>query len=141
MFKWLRKTALWIVAIPTLAFALGLASNQAVLVANRDTFPVRINAAKFVHRANACVAEAQAEEDNEAALMCVEMAQNGYLDYTHVVMTDQTHLNALADNFDFGEMGTWSIGDILLELGGTGMGLMWPIWFFMAVGKLSKKEE
>ena len=43
MFKFLRKTALWIVALPLLCFILGAASNQAVPIANHDKFPVMWN--------------------------------------------------------------------------------------------------
>lgn len=141
MFQWLKKTALWIVAVPTLAFVMGVASNQVVLMANHDTFPVMINDAKMFRHVQTCVADAAEAQDEQAAEICLAMAQHGYIDDTHVVMTPKTHLNFLADVFDFGPMGIWSVGDIAIELGGAGMGLMWPIWFFVAVGKLCKKEN
>ena len=43
MFKFLRKTALWILLSPLALGFLGAASNQLVLNVNNDTFPVRIS--------------------------------------------------------------------------------------------------
>lgn len=70
-------------------------SNQAVLLANGGKFPVSINA----HRQNGF---------SDA---------DGYLDDVHIVMTSHTHLNVLADIFDFKRQGIESVGDALIDLG------------------------
>lgn len=147
MFKWLRKTALWIIAVPVLAFALGSVTNEAVLVANHDRFPVMWSEAKcFEHsvKLNKDLMDAMEAGDIDAAMMIqirkAEFAQ-GYLDETHVLMTSKTHLNWLADWIQVRGEGTYSPGDYLLNAGIDGMEVMWPVWFIVALVKLSKKEE
>lgn len=97
MFKFLRKTYLYVLAIPVLTFVLGVASNQAVLIANNDTFPVRISEVK--------VQLLKAEEGATITMPDGKVM----LDPVHCVMTDKTHLNWLADNFDLGSI--YSVGD------------------------------
>ena len=51
----LQKTALWILLAPIAITFVGVASNQAVLIANHDKFPVMVNSTKlteFEARAN-----------------------------------------------------------------------------------------
>jgi hypothetical protein len=104
MKQFLRKTYLWILALPLALSLLGAASNQAVIIANHDTFPVRISEVK--------VAMLEAQEGATYTLPDGKVM----LDPVHCVMTDKTHLNALADNFDIG--GIESVGDMALDLGG-----------------------
>ncbi len=96
--KWLadftRKTFLWVLLAPIAAGLLGAASNQLVIIANHGKFPVMLNERIRV----------QAAPD-----------VNGLLDDVHCVMTSETHLNALADVFDFRDS-TQSIGDLFIEL-------------------------
>ena len=101
MFKFLRKTSLYILAIPVLLFGLGAASNQVVLQANNDRFPVLINETK-VREFNSEKVELgpmsitvvkPANVDSDGVVM---------IDDTHCVMTSKTHLNFLADVFDLG---------------------------------------
>lgn len=125
MFKWLRKTLFYILAIPLLFTVLGAASNQLVLWANHDTFPVLINEAK--------VKKYDAEEGTVTLSDGTVM-----LDFTHCVMSKRTHLNFLADVIDVGDI--MSVGDILLELGGW-TGTFAPfIFIFAVVTKLQKQE-
>ena len=95
MKRFFRVTALWILILPSLPTTLGFLSNQAVLIANHQTFPVLVNSRRD------------------------DIDYDGYFkhDNTHVVMTSKTHLNALADIFDLKSDGTVSIGDMLLDLG------------------------
>lgn len=138
MFKFLKKTALWIVAVPMLCFFLGAASNQAVLAANHDKFPVMWNDAKVnLYRLEATKA---AEAGNEDAEIALALLDHGYLDDTHCLMTKETHLNFLADWIDL-KSATYSIGDLLLELGGRGMDYSPIVWVVVVLGRLRKKEE
>src|ERR1035437_212492 len=120
MFKFLRRTALWIVAVPLLCWTLGLASNQAVLVANHDCFPVMWNEAKVnLYRYHAQKTVETGGEDAEDASIKLALLEHGYLDDTHILMTKDTKLNYLADWIDL--RNTYSIGDFLLYAGSTGM--------------------
>lgn len=126
MFRFLRSTALWILLLPYASIFLGAASNQLVLNANGDTFPVRVNAVK-VHK--------YASED--AAL-----GPDGtiYLDDTHVVMTSQTHLNWMADILDFHD-GTYSVGDLLVEFGGWLQTFSIYVWIAVVCGRLRREYD
>jgi hypothetical protein len=76
--------------LPYAVAFLGAASNQLVLFANNDRFPVAMNIAKL-HK---WVPEEARVESNDGILM---------IDETHCLMTNKTHLNILADIFDFHE--------------------------------------
>jgi hypothetical protein len=152
MFSWLRKTALWIVALPVLGFLLGAGMNQAVLVANHDKFPVMWNDAKTAQYAASLDVElkkcltAQSKLDDPDPDACVEiiLAQEGltygYLDDTHVLMTKKTHLNFLADWIDL-RSATYSLGDLLMDLSDWSMKYSWPIWITVVFGRLRKRED
>jgi hypothetical protein len=133
MWNFFKRTSLYILAIPALVFGLGLLSNQAVIFANHDKFPVMYNEYKVnayrVHLERE-LAKCQAPDlDVEAAIdttpavdpcepiqFQLEALKFDYLDDTHVIMTSKTHLNFLADWIDLKEA-TYSIGDFLLMLG------------------------
>ena len=103
MLRFLRSTALWILLLPYAITFTGAASNQLVLLVNHDHFPVAMNVAKF----NKWVpAEARVVSDDGVIM----------IDDVHCLMTSKTHLNALADIFDFKET-IESVGDLLLEFG------------------------
>jgi hypothetical protein len=93
--KLLRVTLLWIVVAPYAFIYIGAASNQLVLIANHDKFPVMLNA-----------------KMTDAA----KPDSYGLIDNEHCVMTHDTHLNFLADIFDLHD-GWYSIGDGFIELG------------------------
>jgi hypothetical protein len=108
----LKKTKLWILAVPLALILVGSAANQAVLVANNDTFPVREN---LVHVLT------EAENAPEFIVMNDKLQQLDpdypiMIDDTHCLMSPSTHLNWLADNFDLKD-GIYSIGDFILLLG------------------------
>jgi hypothetical protein len=141
MFKFLRKTALWIVAVPLLFIYLGAAANQAVLVANHDRFPVMWNSYKAVHYELAIEHAIEKDpEDVQAHFDLVALRTEGYLDDTHVLMTTNTHLNFLADWIDLKDA-TYSIGDVLLLLGEKASEYSFPIWCAVVIGRLRKHEE
>ena len=119
MFSFLRRTSLYILAIPVLFTFLGAASNQVVLIANHDTFPVMVNDKKLAEmtetkekfpvmelKLHKVFKPTPAQEKNDAVM----------LDDVHCAMTSKTHLNALADIFDLKDA-IYSIGDFLLMLG------------------------
>jgi hypothetical protein len=123
MFKFLRKTYLWVPAVPLALILLGALSNQLVLWANHDTFPVL---------ANPIVVERMGG--------FLQFEGKSYLDFVHIVMTPQTHLNFLADVFDFGRA-YLSVGDLMLELGEGLFDYSIAIWIFVAAVMLYGEED
>lgn len=130
MFKFLRKTLLYILLAPYAVTGLGIISNQAVLNANNDTFPVRINPVKLY------------DWSDEGAKMHIlpptPQTPKGVVfinDNMHIVMNDTTHLNWLADIFDF-HTHIYSIGDFLLDLGNWLDGFAAYVWVGAVLRKL-----
>ena len=133
MLKFLRKTSLYILAVPVMLFMLGAASNQAVLWANHDKFPVMVNTLKE----RVMVAQAQANYKELAAEAGIDPTlPAGMIDDTHCVMTDKTRLNWLADVFDM-KTAIYSIGDFSLMLGEWLFGFAPFLFAFDVVRKLS----
>jgi len=89
---------LWVLLAPYAFIGAGFVSNQAVLIANHDRFPVMANPVKL--------------DD----FLGGAAPKQGMIDEVHCVMTDQTHLNFLADVFDLHDA-TYSIGDFMLMVG------------------------
>jgi hypothetical protein len=125
MFKLLKKLPYWyLIAIPLLSLGLGAASNQAVLIANGDKFPVMVNAEK-IHKACAPAIDADPLSALIRNIMHTETAKdpdpnsctNGgvFLDGVHTIMQPKDHLKFLADIFDLGSI--YSIGDFGIILG------------------------
>jgi hypothetical protein len=102
----------------------GTLSNQAVLYANHDTFPVRINFVK-------------AEEWSPKAVQLDDGTV--MLDNTHCLMTPNTHLNLLADNFDFHDR-IESLGDLMIEFGQWLWNFAPYVWGFAVTDKLWRKH-
>ena len=115
--RFLRVTYLWILLAPWCISALGAASNQLVLLANHDRFPVAMNAVKFSKWIQAPV------QDADGILM---------LDDVHCLMSSKTHLNILADIFHFHD-DIQSIGDLLLDAGVKLSDFCTFVWFAIAV--------
>lgn len=112
-----RVTMLWIVLLPYVVWVIGAGSNQLVLIANHDKFPVMLN---------------------ERARAHFEPDANGLIDNRgHCVMTKDTHLNFLADIFDMG--GWYSIGDFLLDLAEWLQGFCIFVWMALVVKSLYRK--
>lgn len=99
-----RASLLWMLLLPYLMIFTGAASNQAVLIANHDKFPVMVNPVKLGH---------MIDSPDDAG----QLIATGQIDDLHCVMTKSTHLNALADVFDFKDA-NYSIGDGLI-IGGS----------------------
>lgn len=112
--KFFRVTMLWIMLLPWGAAGLGTASNQLVLIANGDQFPVLANPVHKSHWAP---------------------DSNGMIDDDHCVMTKSTHLNALADIIDLKD-GMYSIGDLLVMLGEWLDTFCAIVWLTLVIRKL-----
>ena len=122
MLRFLRATALWILLLPYAVSFTGAASNQLVFNANGDTFPVRINPVKLI----VFTGDTITLPDNTVLM-----------DPTHCVMTSKTHLNWLADVFDFHNT-IESIGDLLIDLGAW-LGTFCPfVWVALVVDRLRR---
>jgi hypothetical protein len=145
MLGFLRKTALWIVLTPIAITYTGAGLNQLVLNANHDTFPVEMNDAKVNLYAMELQEASEATTDKgkptdkaKEAQKALELLEHGYLDDTHVIMTSDTHLNFLADVFDFKDA-IYSVGDGILYLGEWLTTFAVFIWLFEVIRRLSAK--
>ena len=125
----------WLIALPLLSIALGTLSNQVVLWANFDKFPVMYNDEK-IHQscqvktadpANSLIAiltgHAAPKKDVPSIFAPMpakdlDMCENGgqFLDDTHVIMSKESKLKWMSDIWDFHDV-TYSIGDFLIMLG------------------------
>jgi hypothetical protein len=136
MFSFLRRTSLYLLAIPVLFTFLGAASNQVVLIANHDTFPVMVNAKKLQEMTEP--REQKAINFNKP-IPAFETGDTVMLDDVHCNMTSETHLNFLADVFDMHDA-IYSIGDFMLMLGEWLGSFTFAIFVFDVVRKLRKHE-
>ena len=105
---------LWVLLAPYAVSYMGFASNQLVLIANHDKFPVLLN---------------------EKARTSFNPDANGLIDERHCVMTKQTHLNALADIFDL-HTAWYSVGDGLLFTGEWLESFCFFVWVALVIQKL-----
>jgi len=119
MWKFLRKTALYVFAIPVLVMYLGMASNQLVIRANHGTFPVQMNEERFK--------EWVSPDPDEVSEPNVLSDGTVMIDEVHCLMTEKTHLNFLADIFDLHDR-ILSVGDLLIDLGFFGNNVAPYIW-------------
>jgi len=138
MFKLLQKVPYWqLIAVPLLLLFIGAASNQAVLIANGDKFPVLINQEQIVQ---ACTPAVDKSPFDSMPLVTpsvdINTCANGgeFLDDSHVIMTSKSHLNILADIFDFHDA-TYSIGDLLMMLGSWMRGWSFVAWVVLVIRK------
>lgn len=127
MFKLLKAAHLHIILIPILFIILGAASNQAVLIANHDTFPVSINPIAVL-----------ALTGHVGGLKIKKIPDSGMLDTTHCIMTDKTRLNYLADIFDLHDKYV-SIGDLFLDFGYWLWSFAPYLWGYTVIIDLRKK--
>lgn len=122
-----RESFLWLLLLPYALIYTGAASNQAVLIANHSEFPVRANPAELADFVNS-------PED------LARLEATGMIDSIHCVMTDKTHLNFLADIFDF-HGSIYSVGDGFIE---AGEGLQYPLmisWFALALYRAKQRLQ
>jgi hypothetical protein len=137
VFNFLRKTSLYILAVPVLLTFLGAASNQAVIIANHDTFPVMVNDVKLEEMTAPKAPAAVLNLFQPAPVLKMDGAV--MLDDVHCNMTAETRLNALADIFDMKDA-IYSIGDFMLMLGGWLWAFAPPLFLFDVVRKLRERR-
>ena len=106
------KAKLYVLAFPLFLIFLGAASNQAVIAANHDRFPVMVNSRSLDARGGA--------------------DSDGMMDTVHCTMTPSTHLNWLADWIDLQDA-IYSPGDLLLMLGGWMMDYAPLVWALLMI--------
>jgi hypothetical protein len=145
--KYLRKFPYWyLLVIPILLFGLGVASNQAVLVANHGKFPVMLNASWM---SKMCTIPPAPDTDDEetlaeykaavAAIPASSCRKGGeMIDRTHSVMGPNSHLKALSDIFPLD--GIYSIGDGMIYLGEWLLEYTPLMWLALALRKLYRSE-
>ena len=141
MLKFIRNTALWILLSPLAISLVGAGSNQLVLYVNHDTFPVSINPVKLQKFTGGEVRKTSVGPYAADGGVTITLADGTELmDETHCVMTKRTHLNWLADVFDFHDS-IESIGDLLLGLGAW----LWTfapfVWAYAVINALMKREQ
>jgi hypothetical protein len=134
---------LYILLAPSFVTFLGTASNQLVLFANSDQFPVMWNSYKV--KSYKAYLNRQADSDDpgkaaEAQFDIDALVDQGYIDDTHCVMTSKTHLNLLADIIDF-KTGTYSIGDELIYLGDWLGQFCFYVWAALLIRKIHAGEN
>lgn len=122
--KLIREALLWILLLPFAVSFIGAASNQLVLIANHDKFPVMMNVVKTKEWAPNAV------KLDDGTIM---------LDDVHELASDKTHLNYLADIFDF-KAHIYSIGDILLEFGNWLSTFCPFVWGALLINKVINKR-
>jgi len=115
--KFLIETFVWMLLLPVGLIIAGSLSNQLVLWANYDKFPVMVNPAKMQVMTDATpVVNPDGSITVKGGHFVILPDGTIMMDPTHCVMTKKTHLNFLADVFDFHEQ-IESIGDLTIELG------------------------
>ena len=122
----LVRARLWVLALPLFLFFLGAASNQAVLWVNHDKFPVRLNAYKTA------VVQYEVDQASIPAPIKAGIKADGLMDPVHCIMTDQTHLNFLADWIDLKDA-IYSPGDFLIMLGDWLFSYAPWLWAFLMI--------
>jgi hypothetical protein len=142
----------YILAVPALLFVSGVASNQAVLVANWGKFPAMLNQTEIAH-----MRQNQADEASDAQISAyvrhpVKMTNttldlkkatfdaDGMIDDVHCIMSHSNHLKFLADWINLGSA-IASPGDLLLLTGAWLWGFAPLIWGTLAVRKLIAQEK
>ena len=126
MFSFLRKTLLWLLFAPYAIWGLGFASNQAVLIANHDKFPVMVNPVKLALSIPPAFAPIT--------------LSTGMIDDTHCIMTSSTHLNFLSDIFDNGPDSV-SVGDLLLWAAEDLKGYCLLTWILLMMPRIVRRSE
>ena len=136
--QFLSKTFLYVLLAPWAVLGTGIASNQAVLIANHDRFPVMLNAVKLGDMLGQSEPLAIPTPPFVSPAPKVALP-DGMIDNVHCVMTDETHLNFLADVFDLGSI--YSIGDFAIMMGEWLNTFVPFVWVALVIRKLTDEEE
>ena len=139
--QFLRNSFVWFLLAPWIVSSVGAASNQIVLIANHDTFPVMVNPVKLSQ------IRAPREQDDLVTSIFgkprpaprVTVEDENMIDSVHCVMTNDTRLNFLADIFDLKEA-IYSVGDFGLMLGDWMWTFMPFVWATLILKKIWDEE-
>ena len=137
--QFLSKTFLYVLLAPWAVLGTGIASNQAVLIANHDRFPVMLNAVKLGDMLGQSEPLAIPTPPFVSPAPKVALPDD-MIDEVHCVMTDETHLNFLADVFDLKDA-TYSIGDFAIMMGEWLNTFVPFVWVALVIRKLTDEEE
>ena len=137
--RFVRSTALWALLTPLAFTFAGAASNQLVLIANHDKFPVMVNDVKLAEMTAEMTAPPK--KDNPFPFVYSSTVYDAtMLDDIHEAMTPDTHLNFLADIFDM-QAAIYSLGDFMLMLGSW----LWTfapfVWAYAVIVKLHRLDS
>jgi hypothetical protein len=128
MLKFLRKSKLYLFAIPFLLWTLGAGMNQIAINANHDSMPVLYNAGNvraFVHVDEGYPIESQGE-----------MLTDGI----HSVLTSESRFYILCDIIDFHNV-KYSLGDGVLFASRWLESVIPYVWGLALYAEVRKKEE
>ena len=141
MFKqiahFVRSAALWVLLAPLAFTFAGAASNQLVLIANHDKFPVMVNDVKLAEMTDHRFGSAPKKDNPFPFVYNSAVYDTTMLDDVHEAMTPDTRLNFLADIFDMRDA-IYSIGDFMLMLG-SWLWVFAPfVWVYAVIVKLHR---
>src|ERR1700679_1871156 len=111
-----------LILVPLLILGLGIFSNQLVLFANHDRFPVMLNQTKlsrFVEKEDKPTLPFGFDSRiryEESATTPIDLGPEGMIDLVHCVMVPDSRLKPLADVWDLGST-IFSVGDFMIMLG------------------------
>jgi len=126
MLKFLRKTKLYVFALPLLLWTLGAGLNQIAINANHDSMPVLYNAGNVKD----FIKEGYPKESQGEILT----------DSTHSVLTPDSRFYVLCDVIDFGSV-KYSVGDVFI-FASQDLGEFIPyVWGLALYAALRKKED
>jgi hypothetical protein len=126
---------LWILLAPYAFILIGAASNQAVLIANNDLFPVRENIARQIDdlsNPEVLAVNQFNQKVNPGSPLLLDLQ-------AHCLMSSKTHLNWLADNFDSNGGGIYSIGDLIIIPGEWMLSFSAYVWLAVVLMKLNER--
>lgn len=134
--KYLSRFPYWyLLVVPILLLCLGVASNQAVLIANHGKFPVMMNPSWMAIKCST----AGMDPDEIAEIPAISCARGGeMIDKTHSVMGPNSHLKILSDIFPIGSI--YSIGDGCIMLSDWLLTFTPYMWIGLALRKLYRSE-
>ena len=139
--KFLRNSFVWFILAPWIISFAGAASNQLVLIANNDRFPVMVNAVKLAQMTAPTPEQSFITNLFGVPAPSPEVSRDDVvmIDDTHCVMTKDTHLNFLADVFDL-KQAIYSVGDFALMLGSWMWSFTPIVWCTLVLKKIWDRE-
>ena len=140
----------WVIALPILFVALGALSNQVVLIANHDKFPVMVNNRKLQGFLRPADEEEVIKSVTIDGLIQIPLSTlpvgkvrpydpDGMIDNVHCIMSPSSRFKALADIWDLRAI--YSVGDGLILLGTWFLSFAQTAWIVLVLRKLIPSME